>query len=102
MTESIPVLKARLRDLLAERSLKRGTVKLASGKIKDLTELTEVVSAVEKADLAFSTLMQIRNDAFDAVEDPAIDQFSQSPGQRFGFNPFGGQRKRANPAEESW
>jgi len=30
-----PELKRRLRDLLAERSLKRGTVKLASGKISD-------------------------------------------------------------------
>ena len=28
-------LKKRLRDLLEERSLKRGTVKLASGKISD-------------------------------------------------------------------
>jgi len=40
--------------------------KLATGEIKDLSE---VVSAVEKADLAFSTLMQIRNRLVEAYQE---------------------------------
>ena len=40
--------------------------KLATGQIKDVSE---VVSAVEKADLAFSTLMQVRNKLVDAYQE---------------------------------
>ena len=40
--------------------------KLATGEIKDLTE---VVSAMQKAELTFSTLMQIRNRLVDAYQE---------------------------------
>ena len=40
--------------------------KLATGEIKDLSE---VVSAAQKADLAFSTLMQVRNRLIEAYQE---------------------------------